>query len=155
MKKIEFVLVSANNPDKCSDFMKLGYEYMKEIASDYSLQAHENFLNSIVNKLNENNRWLILLEVDNISVGFVHAKIDKEERIDWGYIMEFYIHPCYRRNGLGTNLYDFIKQKFIHCGIKDVWLTAHKISGEPFWFALGFIDTGEIENEQKILRITI
>lgn len=152
---IEFVVVNVNNPDKCLDFMRLGYEYMKEIASDYSLQVHENFLNSIINKQNENNRWLVLLKIDNISAGFVHAKIDKEERIDWGYIMEFYICPYYRRNGFGTNLYEFIKQKFISYDIKDVWLTANKVSGEPFWCSLGFIDTGEMENGQKILRIRI
>ena len=155
MPKIEFVLINPNSPDKCLDFIKLGYEYMQETASDYSLEVHEKFLNSIINKQNENTRWLILLKVEGISVGFIHAKIDKDERIDWGYIMEFYIHPCYRRKGFGTSLYNFIKQKFMSYGIKDVWLTADKINGEPFWFSLEFIDTGEIENEMKVLRITI
>jgi GNAT superfamily N-acetyltransferase len=155
MKKIEFALVNRNNPDSCLDFMKLGYEYMKETAPDYTFQIHEKFLNSILNKQNENNRWLILLKVDTVSVGFVHAKIDKDERIDWGYIMEFYINPPSRRNGLGTQLYNFIKQKFISCGIKNIWLAADKITGEPFWFSIGFMDTGELENEHKILEILI
>jgi GNAT superfamily N-acetyltransferase len=155
MKQIEFVLVNINNPDSCLDFMRLGYEYMKETASDYSLQIHEKFLNSILNKQSEDNRWLILLKIDTVSVGFVHAKIDKDERVDWGYIMEFYINPSYRRNGLGTHLYNFIKQKFISCGIKNIWLAADKITGEPFWFSIGFMDTGELENEQKVLEISI
>lgn len=152
MKQIEFVLVKKHSSDNCLDFMRLGYEYMKETASDYSLQMHEKFLNSILNKQSENNRWLILLKVGNVPVGFVHAKIDKDERIDWGYIMEFYINPSYRRNGLGTHLYNFIKQKFISRGIKNVWLTADKITGEPFWFSIGFMDTGELVNGLKIIE---
>lgn len=155
VKQIDFVLVNRNNPDSCLDFMRLGYEYMRETASDYTLQIHEKFLNSILNKQSENNRWLILIKVDTVSVGFVHAKIDNDERIDWGYIMEFYINPSYRRNGLGTHLYNFIKQKFISCGIKNVWLTADRITGEPFWFSIGFRDTGELENELKVLEISI
>lgn len=155
MQQIEFVLVNRNNSDNCTDFMRLGYEYMKETASDYSLQIHEKFLNSILNKQGENNRWLILLKVDTVSVGFVHAKIDKDERVDWGYIMEFYISPTCRRNGLGTYLYNFMKQKFINCGAKNVWLTADKITGEPFWFSIGFGDTGELENDLKILVISL
>ncbi|EQB86800.1 GNAT superfamily N-acetyltransferase [Clostridium punense] len=155
MKQIEFVLVNRNNPDSCMDFMRLGYEYMREVASDCSLQIHEKFLNSILNKQGENNRWLALLKVDNVSVGFIHAKIDKDERVDWGYIMEFYIDPSYRRNGLGTHLYNFAKQKFIFCGVKNLWLTANKITGEPFWFSIGFKDTGKLENELKVLEISI
>jgi GNAT superfamily N-acetyltransferase len=155
MKQIEFVLVNRNNPDNCLDFMRLGYEYMRETASDYPLQIHEKFLNSILNKQSENNRWLILLKVDTVSVGFVHAKIDKDEKVDWGYIMEFYINPSYRRNGLGTYLYNFIKQKFISCEIKNIWLAADKTTGEPFWFSIGFMDTGELENEHKVLEVSI
>ena len=120
MAKIEFVLIKSNNSNKFLDFMILGYEYMKETASNYSVQTHEKFLNSILNKQSSNTRWLVLLKVDSISIGFIHAKIDKDERIDWGYIMEFYIHPCYRRKGFGTTLYNFIKHQFISYGIKDV-----------------------------------
>lgn len=155
MKQIEFVLVNINNPDSCLDFMRLGYEYMRETASDYTLQIHEKFLNSILNKQSENKRWLILLKVDTVSVGFVHAEIDTDEKVNWGYIMEFYINPTYRRNGLGTYLYNFIKQKFISCGIKNIWLAADKITGEPFWFSIGFMDTGELEMNKKVLESSL
>jgi Predicted acetyltransferase len=154
-KQIEFVLVNKSNPDNCLDFMSLGYAYMKETVAEYSLQIHEKFLNSILNKQGESNRWLILLKVDTVSVGFVHAKIDKDERVDWGYIMEFYITPSYRRRGIGTALNNYMKQKFVSCGIKNIWLSADKITGEPFWFSIGFMDTGELENVQKVLKISI
>lgn len=128
---------------------------MKKTATDYSLQIYEKFLNSILNKQGENNRWLTLLKVDTVPVGFVHAKIDKDERIGWGYIMEFYISGTCRRMGLGRTLYNFIKQEFINYEAKNVWLTADKVTGEPFPFSIGFADTGELENDLKVLVISI
>jgi hypothetical protein len=43
----------------------------------------------------------------------------------------------------------------VYWEIKNVWLTAGKANGEPFWFHVGFIDTGETENGLKILEISI
>lgn len=72
-----------------------------------------------------------------------------------GYILEFYIVPDFRRKGLGTKLYNLIRQNFINHGIKDIWLTANKVDGEPFGFSIGFMDTGEIKNELKVLELSI
>lgn len=152
---VEYVRVKRENPSSCSEFMNLGYEYMKEVAPDKSLEIHNKFLNSVLNRQNESERWLIGLKVNNNMVGFAHFKIDKSERVGWGYILEFYIMSDFRRKGLGRKLYSFISEEFISCEIRDVWLTADKLNGEPFWFSLGFVDTEEMENELKILRISI
>lgn len=77
MKQIEVVLVNADNPDRCMDFIKLGYEYMREVAWDFTLQIHEKFLSSILNKQGENNRWLALLRVDTVSVGLYMLRLIK------------------------------------------------------------------------------
>lgn len=152
---IEYVRVNRENPNHCADFMNLGYAYMKEVAPNKSLEVHDKFLNSILNRQNEKERWLIALKVNASMVGFAHFKIDRNERIGWGYILEFYISPTFRRNGLGRTLYSYIKQEFIDCGMKEIWLTADKTNGEPFWFSVGFRDTGKTENELKILEISI
>ncbi len=152
---VKYVKVDRENPDLCADFLNLGYEYMKEVAPEMPLEIHKRFLNSILNKQTEKERWLIALMVNGYMVGFVHFKIDESERIGWGYILEFYITPNFRRKGLGRKLYNFAKEKLITCGIKDIWLSASKVNGEPFWFSMGFIDTGEMEGWQKILRISV
>lgn len=54
-----------------------------------------------------------------------------------------------------SQLYSFIKRELVQCGIKDIWLSADKITGEPLWFSLGFTDTGERESEQKVLQIEV
>lgn len=153
--QLEYVKINRESVDNCLDFMNLGWEYMKETAPDKSLEIHNKFLNSILNRQSEKERWLIGLKTNNNMIGFAHFKIDRSERIGWGYILEFYIIPDFRRKGLGRKLYNFIKQDLINCGIKDIWLTADKVNGEPFWFSLEFIDTGVTENELKILRISI
>ena len=152
---VEYVRINRGNPSFCADFMNLGYEYMKEVAPDKSLEIHDKFLNSILNRQSEKERWLIGLKVNKKMAGFAHFKIDRNERIGWGYILEFYIMPEFRNKGLGRKLYSFIKQEFDTYGVKDIWLTADKVNGEPFWFSLGFVDTGETENELKILTISI
>gem|GEM_PF-5106459 len=35
---VEYVRVSRENPNSCTDFMNLGYEYMKEVAPDKDLE---------------------------------------------------------------------------------------------------------------------
>lgn len=152
---VEYVRVKKDNPSNCTDFMNLGYEYMKEVAPDKSLEVHNKFLNSILNRQNEKERWLIGVKINNNMVGFAHFKIDKSERVGWGYILEFYIIPDFRRKGLGRKLYSFIRQELTCCEIENIWLTAGKLDGEPFWFSLGFVDTEETENGLKILRTSI
>jgi ribosomal protein S18 acetylase RimI-like enzyme len=152
---VEYVRINRENPISCADFMNLGYEYMKEVAPDKSLEIHNKFLNSVLNRQNEKERWLIGLKINDNIVGFAHFKIDRSERVGGGYILEFYIIPELRRKGLGRKLYSFIRQEFTTYRIKDIWLSADKLNGEPFWFSLGFIDTGETENELKILTISI
>lgn len=152
---VEYVRINRENPISCTDFMNLGYEYMKEVAPDESLEIYNKFLNSILNRLTEKERWLIGIKINNTMVGFAHFKIDKSERIGWGYILEFYIIPSSRRMGFGKRLYNIIRQEFTSYQVKDIWLTADKLNGEPFWFSLGFIDTEETENGLKILRVSI
>jgi ribosomal protein S18 acetylase RimI-like enzyme len=154
--KVDFVKVNKENPENCTDFMNLGCEYMKEVDNrNTSEEIQMKFLRSILARQGENNRWLILLRKNDVAIGFVHAKIDQDEQVGWGYILEFYIAPAFRRKGFGSMLYDFIKNEFIRSGAKHIWLNANKENGEPFWSSLGFIETGEVAAGQKNLAISI
>lgn len=152
---VDYILVSRQNSNHCDEFLNLGYAYMKEAAPDKSLEIHNKFLNSVLNRQNETERWLVGIRVNAHMVGFAHFKVDRSERVGWGYIMEFYIIPDFRKKGLGRMLYAFIKEEFTRYGIDNLWLTANQENGEPFWFSLGFVDTGETENGMKILHILI
>lgn len=152
---VDYIRISRQNSNHCEEFLNLGYAYMKEVAPDKSLEIHNKFLNSILNRQSETERWLVGIKINAYMVGFAHLKVDRSERVGWGYIMEFYIVPDFRRKGLGRMLYGFIEEEFKKCGIHNIWLNANRENGEPFWCSLGFMDTGEIEHGMKILEISL
>ena len=90
-------------------------------------------------------------------IGFIYAKVDHEDHLGfikpgYGFIMEFYVIPQYRRKGYGTLMFQHIQEMFKRHGVKRMYLTADPVTGEPFWEALGFIYFEEVspENGQKI-----
>lgn len=64
---------------------------------------------------------------------------------NFGYIMEFYVLPQYRRQGYGESMFKNIEKTFMNHGTKYMYLTPEEVSGEPFWYTLGFVDSGKID----------
>ncbi len=145
--ELELVSVAKGEAEKVSTFIRLGRDYFK----DLDFEERERFLQSILSRLGEPDRWLFLLKYKNEYVGLAHVKIDKDERPGWGFILEFYIIPSKRRMGLGRKFFSLIEDLLRSKGVKDVWLLATEAI--PFWCSLGFRLTGEIDKEtcQKIL----
>lgn len=140
--RTEVVTVIKNNPSSVSAFLSLGRDYLKELP----IEERERFLQSILARQGEPDRWLLLLKHENKYVGFAHLKIDKDERIGWGFILEFYIVPTKRKMGLGRTFFNLISSMLQNEGVKDIWLLADSAS-EPFWRTLGFKLTGEVDKE--------
>lgn len=138
----EVVSVTRNNRNLVSAFLTLGRDYLKNLPSE----EQKRFLQSILARQGEPDRWLLLLKYKNEYVGFTHVKIDKDERIGWGFILEFYIIPTKRKLGLGRTFFNLITGMLQARSVKDVWLLADS-SSEPFWRALGFRQTGEVDKE--------
>lgn len=138
----EIVSVTKNSQNIVSTFLSLGRGYLKNMPSE----ERESFLQSILARQGEPDRFLVLLKHKNEYAGFAHVKIDRDERIGWGFILEFYIVPTKRKIGLGRTFFNVITEMLQVRGVKDVWLLADS-SSEPFWRALGFKQTGEIDKE--------
>ena len=88
----------------------------------------------------------------DVPVGFLYGKIDREGdrgdiRPNWGYIMEFYVIPERRREGLGRIMAQRLEDFFREKGVKQAYLTADPVTGRPFWAAAGYRATGEISPE--------
>ena len=139
---IEVVSVNKNNQNMVSPFRRLGRDYLKNLPSE----ERERFLNSILARQGEPDRWLLLLKHENEYAGFAHFKVDREERVGWGSILEFYVVPAKRKMGLGRKFFNVIIEMLRARGVKDVWLLADS-SSELFWHSLGFKQTGEIDKE--------
>jgi N-acetylglutamate synthase-like GNAT family acetyltransferase len=136
------VTVIKNNLSTVSAFLNLGRDYLKELP----IEEREKFLQSILARQGEPNRWLLLLKYENKYAGFAHIKIDKNERIGWGVILEFYIMPTKRRMGLGRTFFNLVSGMLQAKGVKAIWLLADSTS-EPFWRTLEFKLTGEVDKE--------
>jgi len=143
----ELVPVAKKDANKISIFLRLGRDYFK----DLTFEEREKFLQSILARQGELDRWLFLLKHKNEYVGFAHVKIDKNERPGWGFILEFYIVPAKRKMGMGRRFYNLIEDMLKSRGVKNIWLLA--TMAIPFWRSLGFKLTGEIDKEtgQNIL----
>lgn len=149
-EKAELISVTNDDPDTLSAFLNLGRDYLSELPFD----ERERFLQSILVRQGEPERWLLLLRYGNEYLGFVHMKIDRDERPGWGFILEFYIVPTKRRSGWGRRLFNLVVKTLRARGVKNIWLLTTS-APEQFWHALGFKETGEIQNGQKVMVISM
>jgi len=145
----QIIRVYYENRDSINVFLNLGRDYL----SNLSFEEREKLLKSILARLKEPDRWLFLLMHKDKYVGFIHAKIDKDERPGWGFILELYVVPEKRGMGLGRILYKHVEQILRSRSVKNVWLlTTNKIV--PFWRKLGFKLSKERDKETGQLIMT-
>lgn len=115
----------------------------------------KRFISSIADMSENTDRFVELCNLDRVLIGFAYGKIDREEhrgyvRPGWGYVMEFYVKPEYRRNGYGKEIYKHLEKTFKSNGVSNIWMTADPNTGEPFWNAVGFTNSGERSPENNL-----
>ena len=121
-------------------FVELGNAYLSEIDST-PVPVNQKFLQSILRRQGELDRWLLLIKCGDDPIGFVHAKVDRDERPGWGYILEFYIVPDRRRTGWGRELFNHTAGALRARGIAQVWLES-SLEALAFWCSLSFAVAG-------------
>jgi ribosomal protein S18 acetylase RimI-like enzyme len=141
-EEVKTVPVTDDNPESLSAFWKLGEDYLSGLPTN----ERERFLQSILARRGEPDRWLLLLRYGIEYIGLVHLKIDRDERPRWGFILEFYIVPNKRRLGWGRRLFDIIVKILQGRGVKNIWLLTDP-AAKVFWLSLGFRGTSEIDKE--------
>ena len=157
---MNYFMLDKSNPEHYKMLENLMFEYVAETDLHQGISTPKNIIpritKSMIDKIDENRLLQMVLDENEI-VGFCYAKIDKENdkgivRVNWGYIMEFFVRPIYRRKGIGKKLVDLCEDFFANNGVKNVWLTADSVTGYPFWIACNYLDSNEIlvENNQKI-----
>ncbi len=158
MDKIKFISVTEEN---CNEFHCLMQMYANELDEHQNRNTDSEVLtkwtDSIIAKQFDPARYLKLCYVNSTLIGFLYSKIDQPEdkgykKIGYGYIMEFYVLPEYRRRGYGRKMFGYLEQMFESNGVTHMYLTSDPVTGKPFWEAMGFIDTHEKspENNQEI-----
>ena len=92
---------------------------------------------------------------NDILVGFVMYAIDLggiKGLIEpgYGYIMELYIMPDFRRKGIASEVFMHMEDILKNQGAQRIYLTPDSVSGVPFWQSLGFSDCGKIDPDNKM-----
>lgn len=142
-------------------FHELMQRYAKELDKHQNRSTDPQMLkkwtDSIIAKQSDASRCLKLCCDNSSVIGFLYGKIDRPEdkgfkKTGFGYVMEFYVLPYYRRKGFGREMFGFLENFFKTNHVRQMYLTADPVTGKPFWEALGFTPTGEIspENKQEI-----
>ena len=148
-EKAALIRVTDERPETTAIFLSLSKDYFSDLSPD----EREKFVQSILARQGEPNRWLLLLRYGDEYIGFVHMKVGGE-RPGWGFILEFYIVRNKRRLGWGRRLFNRIVNILQARGVENVWLWSAP-EAEPFWYSLGFRETGEIMNGRKVMVISL
>lgn len=91
------------------------------------------------------NDEIIGLTMFAIDLGTVYGLLEK----GYGTIMGFYIKPEYRRQGYGREMFLHIENVLKRDGAPKIYLTPDGVTGEPFWTALGFENSGNLDPDNK------
>lgn len=152
MNRLTFIQLCAENKDNCVVFEQLMWQYTKELDKYQDRTTPTDFIakwiDSIIQIQGDRDRHLELCYDNRTLIGFLYGKIDHPEhkgytKVGYGYIMEFFVLPEYRRNGYGKEMYLRLEKLFRQDGAKRMYLTSNPVTGDPFWESLGFVNTGE------------
>ena len=158
MSELKFVTVKNNRKHhKLLESIMLPYcrELDRSVGRETPEATLKKFIASIVSMSEGEDRFVELCYLGKDLIGFAYGKIDREDhrgyvRPDWGYVMEFYVNPEYRRNGYGREIYKHLENIFKANGVSHIWLTADPVTGEPFWSAVGFTNGGDKSPENNL-----
>lgn len=158
MRELKFVTVKDKRKyNKILENIMLPYyrELDRNVGRETPEETLKRFIASIVSMSEDKDRFVELCYLGKDLIGFAYVKIDRERhrgyvRPGWGYVMEFYVKPEHRRNGYGKKIYKHLENILKSNGVSNIWLTADPVTGEPFWSAIGFTNSGEKSPENNL-----
>lgn len=118
MINIKYLKLNSNSSElHKQDFERLVLLYGAELDSHQNRNTPKDILikwaNSMINIQGEADRHLELCYDGDSIIGFLYGKIDHPDhkgyiKVGYGYIMEFYVLPEYRRKGYGKQMYSHL-----------------------------------------------
>lgn len=163
MKELKFVQLQKDNEEHYKLFESLMIPYNKELDDHKGRETTKDFIlkvtQGMLNMQGPHDRHLEFCYDGHNLIGFLYGKVDHEGhkgfiKPEFGYIMEFYVQPEFRRKGYGKAMFERLEDLFATHGTKRMYLTADPVTGRPFWGSMGFLCTGETspENGQLIFE---
>ena len=159
---IEFKQIYENDTEIVNELTPLWINYMRELyINELNIQKESD--ETITEWLHERVKiqgqresmhFECILD-DGVLIGFGFYALDLggiRGIIDpgFGYIMEMYIVPNFRRKKYGTRMYEHMVENLKKDGASLIYLTPDTESGVPFWKRIGFTDSGKIDPDNKM-----
>jgi hypothetical protein len=128
----------------------IGQDYFKYIQKD----RRKLFLQDILDKQKEKNRFLLLIRHRGKYLGFVHMKLEIDSHLCSCFITEFYVIPGALRRDWERWMYQLCEGILVERGITNIYVSTDTDLG--FWERLGFRETENIDyNNMKIMAKTL
>jgi len=151
MKNIKYVQIQKDNEEQFYQLLDMWIPYLKEIGNKENDSVITKYARERVDIQGKREDMHFELCFNHSTlVGFCFYAVDLGGikgilEPNFGYIMEFYVLPKYRRQGYGKEFFKHIERTFLNHGIEFMYLTPEEVNGEPFWHSLGFADSGKID----------
>ncbi len=132
------------------------YDYHHDIDSTYyvpnSKELDQKFRKYLKKAILKNGPYILLAEVDNEPVGFVtyeksHVDYFDTKIVEYGDIIELYVRPEYRKQGIGKQLMEEVERFFRDKGIEYLSLGCSTFNKD----ALDFYENFGFVNRQSLL----
>lgn len=162
MRLLTYESIEEKNDTQMEILYKLWIPYMREIYRE------DSEFNDTDEELKEGARQRVMaaaarkdmffelvIDENQAYVGFLfyavdHGGIPGVLPAGFGYIMEVYAAPAYRRRGYATQMYERMMEKFHMLHTEHFYLTPDFANGIPFWTAMGFRDSGLIDPDNQM-----
>lgn len=162
MVNTKYVQIYKENQDLYNDIIPLWFSYFNELhdgkSDDEKSKDDETILDLNRRISIQGRRSDMHFEIfyyGNVPIGFANFAIDTGGILGlidkgFGFVMEFYISPEFRRKGYGKLFYNHIEKTLIDDGTQNVYLTSDTVTGVPFWVSMGFSESGKIDPDNKL-----
>lgn len=159
-KKLTYLQIDKNNEKHFESAKSLWFPFIREVNEhDGTMETEEEILDGLRKRISiQGSRPDMHFEIaflEGKPVGIAMFAIDTGTvygllEAGYGTIMGFYIKPENRRKGLGREFFRHIEEILKKDGAPKIYLTPDGVTGEPFWRAVGFTDSGKIDPDNKM-----
>lgn len=160
MQEFKFLQIEKGNKLQYDDLLNLWIPFINELDEHRGKHTPSDVVENQVQKRvsiqgRRNDMHFEICYCNDVPIGFANFAVDLggvKGILDagYGFIMGFYISPKYRRQGYGRALVNHIQDIFRNHGVKYMYTTPDPVTGEPFWLAMGFVDSGKIDPDDKL-----
>lgn len=159
MNRLSYIQIEKHNQEHYETAKSLWVPFSRELDAHEGIEeTYDEIIHDLTRRINiQGSRTTMHFELaytNSLPIGIAMFAIDTGSvygllESGYGVITGFYISPEYRRKGYGTEFFLHIESVLKNDGAMKIYLTPDGVTGEPFWTALGFENSGKFDPDDK------